>query len=128
MVAIAKTRQGSSAAVLTGDMCQLPDVPSETASAVLSFFAVHHLGPEQVEIAVVEWRRVLQRGGQLVVAAWEGQGTIDYSTESDVVALRYTKEELSGWVRQAGFGVDRCVVEPVAQIPMEAIYLDGSAA
>ena len=123
MVAITKTRLGSSAAVLTGDMCQLPDVPSETASAVLSFFAVHHLDPEQVEIVLVEWRRVLHRGGQLLVAAWEGGGSIDYGAESDVVALRYAKEELEGWVQQAGFAV-----EPVEEIPMEAVYLEGTAA
>jgi len=108
-------------------MCQLPDVPSKTASAVLSFFALHHLDPEQVEIALAEWRRVLHRGGQLLVAAWEGSGAIDYGAESDVVALRHAEEELKGWVQRAGFAVDRCSVELVEEIPMEAVYLEGTA-
>jgi len=42
-----------------------------------------------------------------------------------VVALRYTQEEIGQWAREAGFVVDRCVVEPVEEMPMEAVYLEG---
>jgi hypothetical protein len=70
--------------------------------------------------------RFARSGGQLVIAAWEGKGAIDYGEVSDVVALRYTQDEIVAWTQKAGFIVDRCVVEAVEEIPMEAIYLEGA--
>jgi ubiquinone/menaquinone biosynthesis C-methylase UbiE len=126
MVAISSERLGSSAQVLHGDMRSLGEVESDSAACVLSFFAIHHIGPDEVLRALREWHRVLRSGGQLVVATWEGADTIDYGEMSDVVALRYTQEEIGQWAREAGFVVDRCVVEPVEEIPMEAVYLEGT--
>jgi len=126
MVAISSERLGSSAQILHGDMRDLEGIESGSAAGVLSFFAIHHIGPEEVLAAFREWHRVLHSGGQLVVATWEGTGSIDYGEMSDVVALRYTEEEISDWAKKAGFVVDRCVVEPVEEIPMEAIYLEGT--
>ena len=101
-------------------------VESESAAAVLNFFAVHHLDPPDVLLAAGEWRRVLRGGGQLVVAAWEGTGPIDYGDEADIVALRYTSAELASCFEEAGFAVQRCVVEPVEDFPMDAVYLECS--
>lgn len=126
MVAIARSRLGSSAALATGDMRDLRPIESDSAAAVLSFYAIHHVEPEQILVALREWHRVLRSGGQLVVAAWEGTGPIDYGGESDVVALRYRSEEIVSWAQAAGFVVDRCVVEPVEGMPMEAVYLEGT--
>lgn len=126
MVAIANARLGSSAEISIGDMRDLGAVESGTTAAVLSFFAIHHIGPEEVLAALQEWHRILRPGGQLVVAAWEGAGPIDYGDMSDVVALRYGKEEIAAWTRKAGFAVDRCVVEPVEEMPMDAVYLEGT--
>jgi hypothetical protein len=42
------------------------------------------------------------------------------------VALRYSEFEVKDWIREAGFIVNRCVVEPVEEIPMKAIYLEGT--
>jgi len=126
MVAIASARLGSSAEVLTGDMRDLRRVEPDSSAAVLSFFAIHHINPEEVTPALREWRRVLRPGGQLVLAAWEGTGPIDYGGESDVVALRYTKAEVVAWAEAAGLFADRCVVEPVEGISMEAVYLEAS--
>ena len=92
----------------------------------LNFFAVHHLDAEGIVAALREWNRVLRPAGQLVIAAWEGTGPIDYGDTSDVVALRYTKTEITDWVSQCGFVVDRCVVEPVEEMPMDAVYLEAS--
>ncbi|MBT4502961.1 MAG: methyltransferase domain-containing protein [Gemmatimonadetes bacterium] len=125
MVAISGEKLGSSARVLHGDMRCLEEVESDSAAGVLSFFAIHHIGPEEVLATLREWHRVLRSGGQLVVATWEGTGTIDYGEMSDVVALRYTQEEMRDWAQEAGFAVDRCVVEPVEEMPMEAVYLEG---
>ena len=126
MVEIAASKLGSSTTIMAGDMRELPEVESGSSAAVLSFFAIHHIGPEDVTVTLQEWHRVLCSGGQLVLAAWEGNGPIDYGDASDVVALRYGSEGLTEWARAAGFIVDRCVVEPVDQMPMDAIYLEGT--
>ena len=126
MVGLASTLLGAGAETLTGDMRQLTGVESDSAAAVLSFFAIHHVDSDDAGIAFQEWSRVLRPGGQLVVAAWEGSGQIDYGDASDVVALRYTGEELTGWAHRADFAVDRCTVEPVEGMSMEAVYLEGT--
>ncbi len=126
MAAIAGDKLGVDVQILVGDMRDLGEIESGTAAAVLSFFALHHIGPEEVLAALGEWHRVLRPQGQLVMAAWEGEGAIDYGDVSDVVALRYTRDEIVVWTQEAGFVVDRCVVEPVEEIPMDAVYLEGT--
>ena len=116
---------GSGARVVAGDMCELVGVADSEAAAVLNFFALHHLDPHGAGQALREWHRVLRPGGQLVLATWEGNGPVDYGDASDVVALRYGRDEVNSWVRSAGFEITRCVVEPVEEIPMDAIYVEG---
>ena len=125
MVAIADAKLGDGARIEVGDMRALAMVKDGAAAAVLNFFAVHHLGPEDVRSALAEWHRVLGPGGYLVLAAWEGAGTIDYGDESDIIALRYRADELNSWAQAAGFSVTRCVVEPVEDFPMDAVYLEA---
>jgi ubiquinone/menaquinone biosynthesis C-methylase UbiE len=125
MVAIANERLGAEGTAQVGDMRALPGIASGAAAAVLNFFAVHHLDPEEVRSSMAEWHRVLVPEGRLLVAAWEGGGSIDYGDESELVALRYTSGELSGWAEAAGFVVSRCVVEPVEGFDMDAVYLEG---
>ncbi len=126
MVAIASARLGSKAKIATGDMRALKGVKSGSAAAILSFFAIHHIAPEEILAAFREWRRVLRVGGQLVLATWEGAGSIDYGESCDIVAFRYGKMEVAGWVHEAGFGMDHLVVKPVEDMPMNAIYLEAS--
>jgi ubiquinone/menaquinone biosynthesis C-methylase UbiE len=126
MVAIASAKLGSKAEIYSGDMRDLGRIEGGSAAAVMSYFAIHHIEPREVVTTLKEWHRVMNMGGQLVVATWEGSGPIDYGDESDVVALRYSEIELKEWTRKAGFVVNRCVVEPVADIPMKAIYLEGT--
>jgi hypothetical protein len=38
----------------------------------------------------------------------------------------YATTQVTGWVERAGFVVDRCVVEPVPEMPMDAIYLEAT--
>lgn len=125
MVAIATDRLGRCARIFEGDMREIPAAEAGTAVAVLNFFALHHLDPEGFGEALQEWHRVLQPGGELLLAAWEGSGVIDYGDESEIVALRYGCDELKLWVNEAGFEVTRCVVEPVEGLPMDAIYLEA---
>lgn len=126
MVAITSARLGSDARVLVGDMRRLADVEPSSTAAVLSFFALHHVTSEDALVALREWHRVLRPGGALVIATWEGAGAIDYAGQTDVVALRYSTDEVAGWARDAGFCVDRCVVAPVEDMSMNAVYLDAS--
>jgi SAM-dependent methyltransferase len=126
MVALAKVELGLGADVLAGDMRDLGHLESASSAAVVSFFALHHLDAEEILPALEEWGRVLCPGGQILVATWEGTGPIDYGEEADVVALRYCESELRDWAVAAGFVVDRCAVDPVAGMPMKAVYLEGT--
>jgi ubiquinone/menaquinone biosynthesis C-methylase UbiE len=124
MVALTKKLLGKDSLVIAGDMRSLPRIESGSAAAVINFFAIHHLDLEDIGMAILEWNRVLIQKGHLLVAAWEGTGTIDYGEESDIVAFRYTQNELTDIAEQAGFTVTRCSVEPVEGFPMDAVYLE----
>ena len=127
MVAAADARLGRSAHIQTGDMRDSINVEPNSSSAVLSFFALHHLDRTEIPATLREWHRILYSGGQLVIATWEGEGVIDYGDDTDdVVAFKYTKDEIAAWTKEAGFVVDRCVVEPVEGMPMNALYLEGT--
>ena len=126
MVAIATRRFGPSAEIKEGDMRDLSSVAVGSAAALINFFSIHHLDADSVCVALREWHRILKSGGQLVVAAWEGVGAIDYGEFSNVVALRFTAEELLSSVQSSGFLVTRCVVEPVDGMEMDAIYLEAT--
>jgi ubiquinone/menaquinone biosynthesis C-methylase UbiE len=125
MVAIAGSRLGSAAELVVGDMRDLSLIEAGSAAAVISFFGLHHLDPGEVGLALREWHRVLRSGGQLVMGVWEGAGAIDYGDEYEIVALRYSSDEISSWTQAAGFIVTRCVTESVEGFPMDAVYLEG---
>ncbi len=128
MVSIASERLGAAAEIVVGDMRALATIGSATAIAALNFFAIHHVDAADAEVALGEWHRILSPGGQLLIAAWEGSGAIDYGDESDIVALRYSAAKLEGAVRSAGFSIDRCAVEPVEGFPMDAVYVEATKA
>jgi ubiquinone/menaquinone biosynthesis C-methylase UbiE len=124
MVALARRRLGSGARLQVGDMRTLEDIESCSAAALLNWFAVHHLSAASVREAMHEWYRVLAPGGQLLLAAWEGAGPIDYGEASDIVAIRYTAGKLSALAGEVGFEVVSCAVKPVDEFPMDAVYLE----
>ena len=124
MVAISKKRLGDTGTAMVGNMCKLPGIDSGSVAAVINFFAIHHLNVDEVRTSMLEWNRVLVNNGRLLVAAWEGKGSIDYGDESDIVALRYTRKELIEIAESAGFYVTRCTVEPLEEFPMDAVYLE----
>lgn len=126
MVSIANKKLGSGGRIDVGDMRDLSGIEANSASAVLNFFAIHHLDPDDVRTAIGEWHRVLRSGGQLLIGAWEGIGAIDYGNEADIVALRYRSSELSNWTQETGFKLLRCVVATVEEFPMDAVYLEAA--
>ena len=126
MVEIATKRLGACGTAMVGDMRDLSGVESGSVAALLSFFALHHLDPEEIPATLQEWARALQPGGVFLLATWEGEGAIDYGEESDLVALRYTEEEVLKWVKNAGFRADASTIRPVEGMPMDAIYLEAT--
>lgn len=124
MISLARKRLGSDARLLVGDMREFKEVESCSAAALLNWFALHHLSLASVQVAMKEWYRVLVPGGQLLVAAWEGAGLIDYGETSNIVAVRYTCSELSALAVEAGFKPVSCVVTPIDDFPMDAVHLE----
>jgi len=124
MVAISAKRLGKEASIEVGDMRAFQGIDSSSVAAVINFFAVHHLDADGIHESMLEWNRVLVKKSHILVAAWEGSGAIDYGAESDIVALRYTRNELTEIAEKARFIVTRCTVEPVEDFPMDAIYLE----
>jgi hypothetical protein len=99
-------------------------VKLESAAAVISHFAFHHLDVDGVLQALAEWHRVLCVGGQLVIGAWEGKGALDYGDTTDLVAIRHDAGELQGMIRESGFVISRNVVEPDEELMMDAVYIE----
>jgi ubiquinone/menaquinone biosynthesis C-methylase UbiE len=126
MVEIASKRLGSAAEITVGDIRKLDGVPSASAAAVISHFALHHLDVDGVLEALVEWHRVLGIGGQLVIGAWEGEGVIDYGDDSGLTAIRHGADELDAMVRELGFVISRNVVEYDEDLMMNAVYIEGT--
>jgi SAM-dependent methyltransferase len=126
MVEIASKRLGSAAEITVGDIRKLDGVPSASAAAVISHFALHHLDVDGVLEALVEWHRVLGIGGQLVIGAWEGAGVIDYGDDSGLTAIRHGADELDAMVRELGFVISRNVVEYDEDLMMNAVYIEGT--
>lgn len=128
MVEIAQVKLGSAAVITVGDMRRLLTVADESAAAVLSYFSLHHLDMAEVGTAVREWHRILRPGGQLVIAAWEGVGMIDYGAQFDVVAFKHRNGEISSSLEATGYSVDRSKVEAVEGMDMDAVYLEATRA
>jgi ubiquinone/menaquinone biosynthesis C-methylase UbiE len=126
MVEITNGKLAGNAKIFVGDMRDLNMIASDSSAAVISFFSLHHLYQTNVVVAFSEWNRILSKRGQLLIAVWEGNGPIDYSGKSDIVALRFTKKEVESWAINSGFTVDRCDVEPVEEMSMDAIYLEAT--
>lgn len=123
MVALARNRLGDSAAIFEDDMASCPAIERNSCAAVISFYAIHHVGSTGLEQCLAEWKRVLVLGGQLVLAAWEGKGNVEYGDQSDVVARRYTCSEIEAAAINAGFQILRCTVKPTDDFDMDTVHL-----
>jgi len=126
MVAIAAKRLGTAAEIVVGDIRNLESVPSESAAALISHFAIHHLDADGVREGLAEWHRVLQTDGQLVIGAWEGEGAIDYGEDSDIEAILHGADALATMIREIGFSISRNVVEMDDEMMMNAVYIEAT--
>ena len=123
MVRISQRRLGEKAKIFEADMSSLTQVRDSTCAAVISFFALHHVDPDGLGKCLGEWNRVLTTGGYLFLAAWEGSGNVDYGDAADLVARRYTEDEVILAVSQAGFQVVSRSVKFVEEIGMDSVHL-----
>ncbi len=126
MVAIASERLGDAADISVGDIRQLNSIESDSAAAVISHFAFHHLDAGGVMEALKEWHRVLTVGGQLVIGAWAGTGAIDYGGQADLVAIKHDVGALEAMLKDAGFEISKSDVEFDEEFMMDAAYIEGT--
>jgi len=123
MVAIARKRLRDAAKVSQGDMRDLAEISDGACAAAISFFSLHHIGAAELVTCFAEWHRVLSPMGQLVVAAWEGEGAIDYGEQSEIVARRYKESELVEAIQAAGYRLDGHTVRPTEAFAMDAVHI-----
>lgn len=123
MVQLAGRRLEGHAELVVGEMSELSGFKDDSCAALISFFAVHHVGPEVLSKCFLEWSRVLAPGGKVLLAAWEGEGAIDYGDFSNVSARYYTENELLERLGTAGFFIDSHSVRWDADMSMNAVYV-----
>lgn len=126
MVSIAKKRLGRHSTIIEGDMRDLSPYHIPRAAGLISFFAVHHLSAHELPIVVQNWAQHLKTGGNVVIAAWEGEGEIDYGESADIIAYRYALADVASWFENAGLKVEKAVVYPIEEFPMDAVLVEAS--
>jgi ubiquinone/menaquinone biosynthesis C-methylase UbiE len=101
-----------------GELESLPVDDGALDAAVLSL-VLHYL-PEP-PLALAEVRRVLKRGGRLVIVDMIAHGRTEYRERMGHVWQGFTEPQLLGWLEDAGFGSVRWRVleaEPGARGPL----------
>ncbi|HBJ88222.1 MAG TPA: class I SAM-dependent methyltransferase [Verrucomicrobiales bacterium] len=104
----------------TGDMMALT-VPDGTWAGVAAFYSLIHIPHGDMVQALRELRRVLMPGGLLLLTFHIGDGTIHLDEWWDkkvcVDFLLFRSQEMSDWLRMAGFEVEEIVErEPYPEI------------
>jgi SAM-dependent methyltransferase len=98
-----------------GDMLAL-DVRDEAFAGIVAFYSIIHIPREQVQIALREFRRVLQRGGLLLLAFHIGEGLkhLDewWGYTVSVDTFFFTSQEMAGYTELAGFRIEDVIERP----------------
>jgi ubiquinone/menaquinone biosynthesis C-methylase UbiE len=91
-----------------GNMTAL-DLPDNTFTGIVCFYALIHVPRSQVVTALSEMARVLVRGGALLVAVHGGRGTLHademVGQPADLDVTLFSLVELSELIAQAGFAI-----------------------
>jgi SAM-dependent methyltransferase len=107
--------------------------PDASLAGLVAFYSVIHLPRPQVPVALAEFRRVLQRGGVLLMAMHGGTGEMQsddwFGQPVSVRASLWSLAELTEAVQAAGFVVRRhCARQPYqAEHPTERLYVWAEA-
>jgi SAM-dependent methyltransferase len=101
--------------VLTADMRVLP-VRSDSCAGVVAFYSMIYEAADGVSAALTEFRRVLYRGGALLIAVHAGEGTQHFGEYKGIavdITLHYrTPDHFAALVQKAGFTLRACEVRP----------------
>ncbi len=91
-----------------GDMTALTRADG-SFTGIVSFYAIIHLPRGRVPVALAEMHRTLVEGGELVLAAHQGEGSLHADEmlghTANLDATLFPLEELTGLVEAAGFAI-----------------------
>jgi SAM-dependent methyltransferase len=90
-------------AVLAADLRALP-VRTGSVAGVTAFYVLQHLPRSALRVALGEFRRVLTRGGLLLVVVHEGEG--EFQPTPEITATRYSDDELTAQCERASLRVE----------------------
>ncbi len=113
-----------------GDMRKLTSVDS-ILDGIVCFYAIIHLKREEITGALKEMHRLLKPEGKLLVAFHGGQGELHrvewYDKPVSIDVTLFETEEFSGYLKSAGFEVERIVERPPYDFehPTRRVYAFG---
>ena len=113
-----------------GDMLEL-DVPAASLAGIVSFYAIIHLEREDATRALRRMHRALRPDGRLLLSFHGGEGDLHraewYGKPVSIDVTLFGKEEMSGYLEEAGFEVERIVErEPYEfEYPTRRLYAFG---
>jgi ubiquinone/menaquinone biosynthesis C-methylase UbiE len=91
-----------------GDMRALPFADG-ALPGIVSFYAIIHLPRAEAVVALREFARVLQPGGELLLAFHGGEGELHneewFGESVNVTATLFQPDEMAGYARDAGLAV-----------------------
>ena len=114
----------------TMDMTRL-DIVDEAIDGIISFYSIIHTPKQFVEVLFSEFKRVLRKGGKILVVVKKGatEGYVDkllgYKTR--IYSTYFTEEEIKNFLEINGFKIILSKTrQPYAfEIPNERIYAIG---
>ncbi|MFJ9389920.1 class I SAM-dependent methyltransferase [Nocardioides sp. NPDC101246] len=126
MIAIAR-RDHPDLAFEVGSMTDLP-LADRSLGGVLAFWSVIHIPDAAVPGVFEEFRRVLRPGGSVLVGFHVGDETRRSTTgytgrPIGVDSHRRRPEQISGWLREAGFGIEaELLMRPDDEVPGAIVF------
>ncbi|MFE6834955.1 class I SAM-dependent methyltransferase [Streptomyces sp. NPDC057705] len=93
------------------------DLADGTLGGIVCWYSVIHAPPHEIPSHLAEFRRVLVRGGTLLLAFFESEGgPVEPFDHKVTTAYRWPIDLLAGLAREAGFvEVGRMLREPLAE-------------
>ena len=130
MIAQARKLHPPEIAFSVGDMLALDDIPDETFGGVAAFYSIVNIPPASVRQVFGELRRVLRRGGVVLVACHVGEEVkrLDewWGKAVSVDFYFYRTGEVKARLLEAGFEIEEVIERepyPVVEYQSRRAYL-----